>query len=69
MLPLVILVVVYGLCLAFFIRAKMVAPHGYEDDRGFHFGAEPDRDEYIDRPLIQTDPSPSELPAPIQKQR
>jgi hypothetical protein len=48
-----VLAFVYGLCLLVFVRALLRAPQGYEDERGFHFGAEPVRDEYIDRPLLR----------------
>jgi hypothetical protein len=53
----------YGLCLLGFIRALVKAPQGYEDEQGFHFGPEPERDDYIDRPLIRPATWREERPA------
>ena len=52
MLVWTLLSIAYVACLAFFIWKMRVAPYGYEDDSGFHFGAEPPEEPYTDRPLV-----------------
>lgn len=54
MLVWTVLSIAYIACLAFFAWKMRAAPYGYEDDSGFHFGAEPDeepQEPYTDRPL------------------